>query len=34
MGKDMSNRAQTAADVADPAELNDVLWQELQAVRP
>jgi hypothetical protein len=30
----MSNRAQTAADVADPAELNDVLWQELQAVRP
>ena len=30
----MSNRAQTAADVADPADLNDVLWKELQAVRP
>ena len=30
----MSNRAQTAADAAKPSNLNDVLWKELQAVRP
>ncbi len=30
----MSNQAQSAADVANPVELNGVLYKELQAVRP
>ncbi|MGH8238792.1 MAG: patatin-like phospholipase family protein, partial [Steroidobacteraceae bacterium] len=30
----MPDQAQAAADVADPVELNGVLWKELQAVKP